>query len=126
MKELFNAIRIKYSPILRPDVFNAAAGGRRPTKSEQEQRLSLGDHKLDTGQIVGYIFPEDTIFKSMSFQECRMRLSSKPPEVIHVSVDQIGFKNRFLCVPDGFPDNIVPILPVCHQKLIALQLHRYL
>ncbi len=47
MKALFNAIGRKYSPMFCPAVFNAATKGKRPTKSELEQILSLGDHKLD-------------------------------------------------------------------------------
>ncbi len=119
-----------------------------PTKSELEQLFSLGDHKLDrqspllpvlpglpvhiaqniapklglanvsTGTFVGYQFPKDTIFKPMSFQECLIRLFSKPLEIIYVSVDQARFKNGFPSVTEGFPENTVPTLPFSPTKQI--------
>ncbi len=47
-----------------------------------------------------------------------MRLASKPPEIINVSVDQARFKNRFPGIPDGFPENTVPMLPFSTTKQI--------
>ncbi len=95
MKELLNATKRKSTPILCSPVFDGAIRGKRPTKSELEQLLGLGDHKLNrlspllpmlpglpvhitqniapkiglangsTGTIVGYQFPKGTIFKPM-------------------------------------------------------------
>ncbi len=48
-----------------------------------------------------------------------MRLGSKPPEIIYVSVDQARFRNRFPNIPEGFPDNTVPILPFSTTKQIT-------
>ncbi len=141
----------KSSPILCPAVFNAATRGKTQTKSELEQLLSLGDHKLDrlspllpvlpglpvnitqntapklgrangsTGTIVGYQFPEGTIVKSMSFQECPMGLASKPAKIIYVSVDQTRLKHRLPVVPENIPNNTVPILPFsCTKKITCL------
>ncbi len=110
---------------LRPAAFDGAIGGKRPMKSELEQLLGPGDHKPNrlspllpvlpglpvhitqniapklgvatgsTGTIVGCQFRKGTVFKPMYFQECPMRLASKPPEIIYVSVDQASLKNRF-------------------------------
>ncbi len=72
-----------------------------------------------TGTIVGYQFPKGTIFKPMYFQECPMRLASKHPEIIYVSVDQARFKYRFPAIPEGFLDSTVPILPFSTTKQIT-------
>ncbi len=119
MKEIYNAIARQFAPILCPAMFNAATRGKTPTNSELEQLLSLVDHKLDRlspllpvlpgmpvhitqntapklglangsiGTIVGYQFPNTTVFKPLYFDECPMRLASKPPEIMYVSVDQV-------------------------------------
>ncbi len=64
-----------------------------------------------TGKVVGTQVPQNTIFKSTPFQECTMRLFSKHLGTISGSVYQSRFRNRFLGVPEGFPENTVPIVP---------------
>ncbi len=122
--------------------FNAVLRGKRPTKSDLQQLLSLDDHKLDrlsqlSQEFFGLLVHitknrapklglgngpqdsrKDSIFKPIPFQECPMRLASKPDRIIYISGDHARFKNRFSGVSKGFPDNRVPIVPLFHAKHI--------
>ncbi len=121
LKELFYSIIKTDIPILCPAVFHPATRGKRPSKYEINQLFSVGDHTLDrlspllpllpglpvsitqnispklglangsTGTIVGYQFSKDATFKSLSFQGCPLRLSSKLPEIVYVSERQISW-----------------------------------
>ncbi len=90
-----------------------------PVHITQNIAPKLGQAIGSTGTVGGYQFPKIKIFKPLSFQKCPLRLSSKPPEIVYMSVDRARFKNRFPCVPERFPDSTVPILPFSPTKQIV-------
>ncbi len=121
MKDIYNATDKQFVPILCPVAFNAATRELKPTLSDLEQLLSMEDHKLGrlspllpvrhgvpvhitqntapklgvangfTGTVVGYQFPRDTKFMSLSSQESPTRPSSKPLKLLTT------LKGLFLC-----------------------------
>ncbi len=100
----------KCAPILFPAVFNAAKRGKKPTKSELEQLISLGDHKLDRQSPLLPVLPGLPVHISQN-------IASKLG--LAIGSTGTGLKNRFPSVPEGFPDSTVPILPLYLTKQIT-------
>ncbi len=141
-------------PIICPAIFSAVRRGTNLTKKGLEKLLSLGDNKLDimapllplfpglpvyitqnlspklglangsTGTVLGYQFAEDTVFKSAILHNCSVKISSKPPEIVSVAVDQYKVHRRFPDIPRQYPNNTVPILTFSHTKQITCLTNR--
>ncbi len=77
-----------------------------------------------TGFVVGFQFPERTVFKETSVMGATMKIATVLPEIVYVSVDQAKLKSRFPGVPEIYLANTLPIPPYTVAAQVKIKFSR--